>query len=48
MFQAIQIETGAEQRGLSDQQEEVIKLIISDRIFDRHTKIDVTSAIVTE
>jgi len=48
MFQLIQIETWSEQPGLSDQQEEVIKLIIPDRIFDRHTKIDVTSVVVTE
>jgi hypothetical protein len=48
MFRLIQIETWSEQPGLSDQQEEVIKLIIPDRIFDRHTKIDVTSAVVTE
>jgi hypothetical protein len=48
MFQVIQIETCSEQPGLSDQQEEVIKLIIPDRIFDWHAKIDVTSAVVTE
>jgi hypothetical protein len=48
MFQANQIETCSGQSGLSDQQEEVIKLIIPDRIFDRHTKIDVTSAVVME
>ncbi len=48
MFRLIQIETCSGRPGFSDQQEEVIKLIIPDRIFDRHTKIDVTSAVVTE
>ena len=48
MFQVIQIQTYSGQPGLSDQQEEVIKLIIPDRIFDRQTKIEVTSAVVTE
>ena len=48
MFRLIQIATWSEQSGLSDQQKEVIKLIIPDRIFDRHTKIDVTSAVVAE
>jgi hypothetical protein len=48
MLQAIQIETRSEQRGLNHHQEEVIKLIIPDSIFDRDTKIHNTSAIVTE
>jgi hypothetical protein len=38
MFQAIQIKTRAQQRGLSHHQKEIIKLIIPDSIFDKHTK----------
>jgi hypothetical protein len=49
MFQVIQIESWAEQRRRSDHQEEVIKHIIPDSIFDKHTKIRViTSAVLTE
>lgn len=48
MFQLIQIETCSEQPVLSDKHEEVIKLIIPDRIFDRQTKIEVSFAVVTE
>jgi hypothetical protein len=49
MFQVIQIETWAEKCGCSHHQEEVIKLIIPDTVFDKHTKIRViTSAVVTE
>jgi hypothetical protein len=38
MFQAIQIKTRAQQRGLSHHQKEIIELIIPDSIFDKHTK----------
>jgi hypothetical protein len=48
MFQAIQIKTRAKQRGLSHHQKEIIKLIIPDSIFDKHTKIYVAPGIATE
>src|ERR1700722_10982508 len=47
MFQIIQIETWSEQPAKGGKRE-IIKLIIPDRMFDRRTKVNVISEVVTE